>query len=168
MELSDRPRPLTIGLYFAVASFLLYLGIGISALVPAPPDESRFAQAILPLLFVLLALLLTFRLAWILRRPGSPQSKRRRLWLTLPISLAGVFLGSVLSLCGSLARALARTGRRTDRSEVAWRPPLCSFCGPRIARAGSPTGRLSSCLGSAKKFSTQPWKILWKNTKVSS
>ena len=95
MELGG-PRPLALGAYFVVASFLLYLGIGIGTLVPAPPEESRFAQAMFPLFFVVLALLLTFRIAWILRRPESLQSKGRRLWLTLPLSLAGVFLGSVL------------------------------------------------------------------------
>jgi hypothetical protein len=96
MEPPDRPRPLVLGVYFAIASFLLYLGIGIYTLVPAPPGESPFAQAASSLVFVLLALLLTCRIGWLLRRPESSQTKGRHLWLTIPVSLAGVFLGSVI------------------------------------------------------------------------
>ena len=98
MELrdADGPRLLTVGVYFVIASLLLYIGFAIGNLVPAPPEESRLAQAMFPLLFLLAALLLTFRIAWILRRPESSASKRRGLWLAVPLSIAGVFLGLVL------------------------------------------------------------------------
>ena len=96
MELRNGPRPLTLAAHFVVGSFLLYLGLAAGTLVPSPPEQSRLAQATLPVLLVLLALAVTFRIAWILRQPESSNSTGRQMWLTLPLSLAGVLSGSLL------------------------------------------------------------------------
>jgi len=49
-----------------------------------------------PLLFITPALLVTFRIACLLRRPRSDHSKGRPLWFTLPLSLGAVFLTAVV------------------------------------------------------------------------
>jgi hypothetical protein len=96
MDAFESPRPFVFVTYFLVAAGLLYLGIGIPLLTPGGYKESLF-QAVLPsLIFVCPALLITYRIASMLRRYGSPQSKARSLWLTLPISLGVVILGAVL------------------------------------------------------------------------
>jgi hypothetical protein len=96
MELNDRPRPLVLGIWFLVASVFLYLGIAMNLLDPGGYHKSRFEIAIPLVIFVSPALLMTFRIAWMLRRPGLSQLKGRSLWLTIPLSLGGVVLGAVL------------------------------------------------------------------------
>ena len=96
MELPNGPRPFVLAVYFLVASVLLYFGIAIPMLTPGGHHESRFEAAMPYLLFVLPGLLVTFRIAWVLRRPTSAESKGRQLWLTLLLSVGGAFLGAVL------------------------------------------------------------------------
>jgi len=95
MQLPNGPRPFVLAIYFLVASVLLYFGIAIPMLTPGGYRESRF-EAAMPYLFVLPGLLVTFRVAWVLRRPASAESKGRQLWLTLLLSVGGAFLGAVL------------------------------------------------------------------------
>jgi membrane protease YdiL (CAAX protease family) len=82
---------------FCVASLLFYLACAISFLVPGGgPKESLLEQAARPVLFLIPALLITFRIAWLLRRPHSPEQKGRGLKITLPLSLLAVMLGALL------------------------------------------------------------------------
>jgi len=96
MESHEGPRPLSLLIYFPAASVLLYIGIAICFVSPDGYHESALPQIGSLALFIVPALLLTFRIAWIMRRPESPQSKGRGLRLTIPVSLGIVVLGSVL------------------------------------------------------------------------
>lgn len=96
MESHEGPYPLSLLIYFPTASFLLYIGIAICFVPPGGYHESALAQISRLALFILPALLLTFRIAWIMRRPESPQSKGRGLRLTIPVSIGIVVLGSIL------------------------------------------------------------------------
>lgn len=97
MERHRGPSALVIGLHFILATILLYLGLATYLLTPVARDEGLLSKAA-PLFFVLPTLVVTFRMAWITRRPESPQSKGRSLWLTLPLSCGGVLLAAVLIL----------------------------------------------------------------------
>jgi hypothetical protein len=96
VELPNGVRPFILAIYFLVASVLLYFGIAIPMIAPGGYHESRFELAIPYLTFVLPGLLVTFRIAWVLRRPASVESKGRPLWLTLLFSVGGASLGAVL------------------------------------------------------------------------
>jgi len=96
MELPNGPRPYVLAVYFLVASVLLYFGIAIPMLDPGGYHESRFEVAMPYLLFVLPGLLVSFRIAWVLRQPASPESKGRPLWLTMLLSMGGAVVGAVL------------------------------------------------------------------------
>ena len=96
MESHESPHPLSLFVYFSIASFLLYIGVAICFVSPGGYHESVLAQISRLALFIVPALLLTFRIAWIMRRPESPQSKGRGLRLTIPMSLGIVVLGSIL------------------------------------------------------------------------
>ena len=96
MELPTGVRPFVLAIYFLVASVLLYFGVAIPMITPGGYNESRFELAIPYVLFVLPGLVVTFRIAWVLRRPASLESKGRPLWLTLLLSVGGASLGAVL------------------------------------------------------------------------
>jgi len=96
MELREGPYLPSLCIYFLIASFLLYLGVGVGSLLPAAPDESLLERVFPQLFSTLPALFLTFRIAWILRRSESPQSKGRGLLVTIPPSLGIVVVGSIL------------------------------------------------------------------------
>jgi hypothetical protein len=96
MELPESSRPLSLLIYFPTASFLLYIGLAICFVSPGGYHESALTQISRLALFIVPALLLTFRIAWIMRRPESPQLKGRGLRLTVPASLGIVVLGSIL------------------------------------------------------------------------
>lgn len=75
---------------YCIASFCLYLaGIG-SFLGPYDPQESLSERLFLPVLLGVPALLLTCRLAWLMRRPKFGFE------ITLPLSLIAVSLGAGL------------------------------------------------------------------------
>jgi hypothetical protein len=92
----EGPHPLSICAYFAIASFLLYLGVAVCFVSPGGYRAPLFEKALPVLVTTLPALLLTFRIAWILRRPESDARKARGLLVTIPLSLAGVMLGALL------------------------------------------------------------------------
>jgi|SRR5579871_111555 len=96
MEVHEGPRPLSLCVYFAIASFLLCLGAAVGFVSPGGYHESLLEKVPPHLVATLPALLLTLRIAWILRRPKSPQRKARGLLVTIPLSLVGVVLGAVL------------------------------------------------------------------------
>lgn len=90
----ERER-LILGVYLLIASVLLYFGIAMELVSPGGYNESWF-ELVMPLLFfVIPALLLACRSAWMLRLE-LPQLKRFGLWLTLPLSLGLVSLGAIL------------------------------------------------------------------------
>jgi len=60
------------------------------------PRESLLERAAFPVVLLVLALFLTFRIAWLLRRPGSLEQKGRGLKITIPASLLAVTLGAIL------------------------------------------------------------------------
>jgi hypothetical protein len=83
---------------FCVASLLVYLSYGCSFLLPGgDPKESLLARAALPMLLLVAGLLITFRIAWRLRRPDSLEKSGRGLQITLPFSLLGVMSGALLA-----------------------------------------------------------------------
>ena len=91
---------LEIVVYYIVAALLFWVGIAMG-LGDGGYHPSRAELAIsisIRLLFILAALLLTFRIAWLFRVPQSDQSKGRSLRLTLPLSLGAVSLGPMLLL----------------------------------------------------------------------
>jgi len=108
----ERRRPFVFGIYLFFAAFLLYLGIAIGFVSPGGYHENRFEQAVPLLIFVLPALLLTCRIAWMLGRLELPQLKGFGLGLTLPLSLGLVILGAVL---------ISVAVWRGDWIEVFWR-----------------------------------------------
>lgn len=96
MELPEGLSPLRVAVYFLVAPVLLYVGIVMGTVLPGGYHESRFEKTVPLLFFILPALLLTCRIAWLLRQPASNQSRGCGLRLTLPLSLGVVLLGAVL------------------------------------------------------------------------
>ncbi len=87
MEVPNGPRPFVLAIYFLVASVLLYFGIAIPMLTPGGNHESPFEAAMPYSLFALPGLLVTLRIAWVLRRPASAESKGLQLWLTLLLGM---------------------------------------------------------------------------------
>src|SRR5690242_5270633 len=87
-DATNKPKPYVVVTFFVVASLLFYFGLALW-FVPTGYISTIF-ELLLPLIFILPALLIGCRLAWILR------SERRSLWLTLPICLGGVSLGALL------------------------------------------------------------------------
>jgi len=67
------------------------------SLAPGGDPHESLPEAALPLLiFTIPALLITGRIAWLLRRAESAESTARPLWLTVPISIGAVVIGAVL------------------------------------------------------------------------
>jgi predicted small integral membrane protein len=96
MGLPEGLSPLRVAVYFLVASGLLYVGIAMGTVLPGGYPESRLEKTVPVLFFILPALLLTCRIAWLLRQPASNQSRGRSFRLTLPLSLGVVLLGAIL------------------------------------------------------------------------
>jgi predicted small integral membrane protein len=96
MELPEGLSPLRVAMYFLVASVLLYSGIAMGTVLPGGYHESQFEKTVPLLFFILPALLLTCRIAWLLRQPASNQSRGCSFRLTLPLSLGVVLLGAAL------------------------------------------------------------------------
>ncbi len=84
------PSYCVASLFFYIAFASCFLGEG------GGPKESLLEQAVLPVLFLVPALLLTFRIAKRLCRPDSLERRGRGLRITLPLSLLAVMLGALL------------------------------------------------------------------------
>ena len=82
-----------IAIHVLAASILFYFALAIDSL--GEHVESWFEAALGWLILMCPALLITGRIAWLLRRPESAQSKVT-LWLTLPISIGVVAIGTFL------------------------------------------------------------------------
>ena len=75
---------LVLGLHYLVATVLLFFSLAVGTLT--------YGGIALPCLLLVLSLLVIFRIAWITRRPATPELKGRSLWVTLPLSFGGVFI----------------------------------------------------------------------------
>ena len=74
MEATKKPRPIVIFLHVMAASVLFYLGVAMMLMSPGGDPHESLLEAALPLLiFTIPALLITARIAWLLRRPASAQ-----------------------------------------------------------------------------------------------
>jgi len=96
MESVERPHFLSLCVYFSIASFLLYLGVAVGFTSPGGYHESAIEKILPHLVATLPALVLTLRIAWILRRPESAQRKALGLLVTIPLSLVTVLLGALV------------------------------------------------------------------------
>jgi len=94
---SEPPQLVSLLPSFCAASLLFYLAFASCFLLPGGgPKESLLERAALPFFLLVPALLITFRIAWRLRRPDSLERKGRGLQITLPFSLLAVILGGFL------------------------------------------------------------------------
>ncbi len=84
----ERPKTYAVVSYLVLGAILFYAGIALW-FVPVGYVSGIFAE-LMPLIFILPALLIASRLGWILR------SERRSLWLTFPLCLGGVLVGGFL------------------------------------------------------------------------
>lgn len=96
MELREGVRRLLLGVLFLAASVFLFLGLATWLVTPGGYHESR-VEHLMPVAFILLALLLAWGVARILRKPESgPVEGREHRWLKFPSVLGAVTLGAVV------------------------------------------------------------------------
>jgi hypothetical protein len=96
MALPRGLRFFLVGLLFIAASFLLYAGLAMLLLTPGGYNESALEKA-MPLSLILVALLMAWGIARMLRQPASPPGEEEDYRVSrFPLVMAGVVLGAVL------------------------------------------------------------------------